>query len=140
MFAFNSHIAASPRTTRSTTACILLFDMEETSTLRVALCIVRSTEFSAVSVAVPVVVDGMVLGSVPEQMAEPGPRKANVTGAEAGDKVNVASVDNNLCAGCWEVLPDVCGCVATRLCADCAYVRLRGSVAEESHSGIQGEG
>ena len=85
-------------------------------------------------------VDGMVLGSVPEEMAEPGSRKANVTGAEAGDKVNVAKVDINLCAGCWEVLADICGCGATRLCADCVYVRLRGSVAEASHSGIQGEG
>ena len=96
-------------------------------------------EFSAVSVAVPVVTDGMVLSSVPADMAEPGPREANV-GAEAVEEVDVHSFDRNLCAGCWEVLPDICRCGATRLCADCANVCLSGSVAESGHSKMQGKG
>jgi len=95
-------------------------------------------ECSAVSVTVPVVTEGLVLGSVPAIVAEPGPRKANE--GEEDEKENEERISRNrFCEGCWETLPDVCGCGVLRLCACCADSGLRGSAAEAGYCNAEGE-
>ena len=107
-------------------------------------------QWSPVSFSVPVVSDGVVLGTVPaepgpckneskdgvanvvahgcektaadgvDSLAEPGPRKANVTSEIDWDTAGNGGSENIWCDGCWEELPEYCGCGSVRLCLHCA--------------------
>ena len=74
----------------------------------------------------PVYSDGVVCGSVPAEpscgdvVVEPGPPKANVADEDAGEDAQQSQTKNVWCSGCWEELPDVCSCGASRWCVQCA--------------------
>ena len=63
-------------------------------------------------------------------LVEPGPRKAEVvTGGSGGVDLPVGK-KNIWCNGCWEVLPEYCGCGSLRACSFCAAGVLVDSLAE----------
>ena len=101
--------------------------------------VVSSPEVWAES-AMPVDGGGDICGTVP---IEPGLGKVGVD-MEAGlcdgnvewkcddDDALHSGSKNVWCSGCWEKLPDVCGCVAPRWCIHCAAELARWS-AEPAH-------
>ena len=65
--------------------------------------------------AVPIYCDGIVCGSVPVKASG-----EDMAAGNDGDDRERDDAKNVWCSGCWQELPEVCRCDATRWCVECA--------------------
>ena len=103
-------------------------------------------DYSSFGVAVPNFTDGVVYGTVPVEVrscmehvrgggnaetefeatvhgdgvAEPRPGMASIVAACVEDAAGSGGFENLRCGGCWEILPEVCGCGSLQLCLHCS--------------------